>query len=63
MALHYYTNDVETCPDPSKFGIKEWNHLIGIACGMEEAIIRLWGMALGSKQEHIIWQQPVQPDI
>ena len=53
MALHYYTNDVETCPDPSKFGIKEWNHLIGIACGMEEAIIRLWGMALGSKQEHI----------
>jgi len=53
MALHYYTNDVETCPDPETFGIKEWNHLIGIASGIDEAIIRLWGMALGNKQEHI----------
>ena len=53
MALHYYTNDVESCPDPEAFGVKEWNHLIGIASGMEEAIIRLWGMALGNKQEHI----------
>lgn len=53
MALHYYTNDVETCPDPETFGTKEWNHLIGIACGIEEAIVRLWGMALGSRQENI----------
>ena len=53
MALHYYTNDVETCPDPTKFGVPEWKHLIGIACGIEEAIVRLWGMAMGNKQENI----------
>lgn len=53
MALHYYTNDPVTCPDPEKFQEKEWNHLIGIAAGIEEAIVRLWGMALGNKQEHI----------
>ena len=53
MALHYYTNDPENCPDPVKFGVKEWNHLIGIAAGIEEAIVRLWGMAMGSKQENI----------
>jgi alpha-N-arabinofuranosidase len=53
MALHYYTNDPENCPDPAKFGLQEWDHLIGIAKGMEEAIVRLWGMALGSKQENI----------
>jgi len=53
MALHYYTNDPANYPDPEKFGIKEWKHFIGIASGIEEAIIRLWGMALGNKQEHI----------
>lgn len=55
MALHYYTNDTDNpaCLDPAQFGPEEWNHLIGIAAGMEEAIVRLWGMALGSKQESI----------
>lgn len=52
MALHYYTNSPD-CPDPEKFDAKDWNKLIRIAAGIEEAIVRLWGMALGNNQEQI----------
>jgi len=52
MALHYYTNSSD-CLEPENFDKNDWNKLIGIAAGMEEAITRLWGMALGNQQEHI----------
>ena len=51
MSLHYYTNDYE-CLDSTTCTHKDWENLIGIACGIEEAIVRLWGMAIGGKQDY-----------